>query len=66
MRLSEEWESVPTDPDPETHLGYEQGELNVIRSLSRPHLVLLPEDEAHVADEEFIISTESSLRDVTR
>lgn len=66
MTGSEEWEAVPDDPDPEANLGYRDEPLTVVRSATDSQFVFLPEHEPQVGEEEFIVATEGSLRDVER
>ena len=57
----EEWKSVSDDPDPRSDLGYEMEELKVIESAADSQFIFLPENEAHLDEEEFIIVDEDSL-----
>lgn len=60
------WEEVPDHPDPAQDLGYEVQELTVVRSAADSHLIFLPKDEDQLREEEFIVVSDDSLRDVER
>jgi hypothetical protein len=60
----ESWASLADDPDPCSDLGYEMEELKVIEAAANAKYIFLPEDESHLADEEFIIIDTDSLRDL--
>jgi len=66
MMSSEEWKEVPTDPDPESDLGYEMEELTVVKSSTDSQLIFLPEHESQLGEEEFIVIHSDSLRDLRR
>lgn len=63
---AEQWKDVPTDPDPETDLGYEAEELTVVQSSADSQVIVLPEDEAQIGKEEFIVIDEESFREIER
>lgn len=58
---AEEWEAVPDDPDPCSDLGYEMDELKIIKSETNSKYIFLPEKEAHLDEEEFIIADGEDL-----
>lgn len=60
----ESWKSLPNDPDPCTDLGYEIEELKMIEAAASSKCIFLPEDEGHLADEEFIIIDTDALREL--
>jgi hypothetical protein len=66
MMTAEEWEGVPTHPDPESDLGYREEDLTVVESSTKSKLVFMPEREPQVGEEEFIVVAEESLRDIER
>lgn len=57
----EEWKAVPDDPDPCSDLGYEMDELKIIESATNSQYIFLPEEEAHLDEEEFIIADGDDL-----
>lgn len=66
MTTTEEWEAVPTDPDPESHLGYEDEGLVVIHRPTESQYLILPNDRSKLQKEEFIIATDTTLCKVKR
>lgn len=51
---TDEWRSVPTDPDLEIDLGYEEEELIVVKSSTDGKLIILPELDSQEGEEEFL------------
>lgn len=60
-----EWESVPTDPDPERDLGYRMLEWDVVRaSNGSDRLIFLPQDDDLLRGDAFIIADPELVCDV--
>ncbi|MFW5937791.1 MAG: hypothetical protein ACOCSN_02515 [Halanaeroarchaeum sp.] len=66
MQGSTDWNDAPEDPDPETDLGYEAVELDMIGTTADgSHRVLvLPTDEEMLADDAFMIVDEKTVQDL--
>ena len=64
--LRETWEAVPNDPDPEADLGYESVPLTLIDvQEGEEKYVLLPREEDHLTDSEFIIAGTDSVQSLS-
>ena len=63
---SNEWETVPMDPDPESDLGYDAIEWDVVSTDTggREQLLFLPADEDALRSDAFIVADRSSVTDV--
>ena len=60
------WKSVPSNPDPETDLGYEHEPLTVVHvEEDEEQYIFLPGEEDHLTDSEFIIASPDSVRDLS-
>lgn len=61
-----EWRYVPTDPDPEEHLGYDLIDLDVLPTSveGRSQILVLPTDEDLLREDAFIVVDEPLLRDL--
>ena len=64
--VSNEWETVPMDPDPEDDLGYDPLEWDVVSTdtAGREQLLFLPADEDALRSDAFIVADESDVADV--
>ncbi|WP_246988154.1 hypothetical protein [Halorientalis marina] len=61
---SDEWEEVPTDPAP-SDLGYDLLQLDITESAADGgHYVILPQDDAMLHDEMFIIADTDAVCDL--
>ena len=61
--LDQAWEAVSPDPDLESDLGYQLRELSVIRvEESEEKYIILPSEEEHLFDDEFIVAAADSIR----
>lgn len=61
-RVSEAWEEVSPDPDPNSDLGYELQPLTVINvEEGAPKYMFLPGEEDRLKDDEFIVATSDSV-----
>lgn len=62
-----DWRTVPADPDPETDLGYELLELDMITTgiEDEPSVVMLPRDEELLHDAAFIVASEDIVRSLS-
>lgn len=61
-----EWTEVSPDPDPVRDLGYEMIDLEVFRTDDgTDRFMLLPSNEEMLADDAFIVASESAVCDVT-
>jgi len=59
----ETWESIPSNPDPESDLGYEHGPLTLVHvDEDDEQYIFLPGEEDHLTDSEFIIASPESVR----
>lgn len=59
------WETAPLNPDPVSDLGYEYDPLTIIDvEECGEQFILLPGEEDHLTDEEFIIATARSICDL--
>jgi hypothetical protein len=61
-----EWDIVPIGSESGPEPVDEREELTVIQSSVDSQVIFLPEDEAQIGREEFIVVSEESLRDVER
>jgi hypothetical protein len=62
---AEDWEAVPTHPDPERDLGYEMLDWDVVRaSNGSDRLIFLPQDDDMLKDDAFIIVDPELVCDV--
>lgn len=61
--LHRTWDDVPCDPDPAVDLGYEHDPLTVVRvDEDGEKYIILPGEEEHLSDSEFMIATPESVR----
>lgn len=62
------WQEIDADPDPETDLGYELDEWDVVEARSRgqDHLMFLPSDEEQLRDDAFIVADPAIVYDVVK
>lgn len=59
------WETVAVNPDPVTDLGYEHEPLTAIHiDEDKEQYIFLPGEDDHLTDEEFIIASPGSVRDL--
>ncbi|MCL9814023.1 hypothetical protein [Natranaeroarchaeum aerophilus] len=63
---SNEWETVPMDPDPESDLGYDPIEWDIVSTDTggREQLLFLPADEDALRSDAFIVAERSAVTDV--
>lgn len=61
-----DWRELAPDPDPESDLGYDLDEWEVVeaRSRGRDHLMFLPSDEEQLREDAFIVAEPSLVYDV--
>lgn len=64
--VSNEWEAVPMDPDPESDLGYDPIEWDVVSTDTggRKQLLFLPADEDALRSDAFIVAERDAVADV--
>lgn len=61
----EAWEAVDVNPDPQTDLGYKHEPLTSIHvEEDEEQFIFLPEEDDHLTDEEFIIASPGSVREL--
>lgn len=61
----EKWTAAGTDPDPNTDLDYDLRPLTVVRfEAGETRYMVLPTGEDHLQDDEFIVATAESVRDL--
>lgn len=61
--LDQAWADVSPDPDLTNDLGYRLRELSVIRIAGDgERYIILPSEEEHLFDDEFIVATAESIR----
>lgn len=60
------WDDVPTNPDPESDLGYRLDDWEEVtaRSHGDDHLLFLPNDEEMLRDDAFLVVDPSIVRDL--
>ncbi|QSG03019.1 hypothetical protein [Natranaeroarchaeum sulfidigenes] len=63
---SNEWETVPMDPDPESDLGYDPIDWEVVSTDTggREQLLFLPADEDALRSDAFIVAERSAVTDM--
>lgn len=61
-----DWGRLPRDPDPESDLGYQLLELDVLRSSdgADEHILVLPSDEDMLRENAFMVVDPDSIRDL--
>lgn len=60
-----DWESLSTDPDDETDLGYQFTEWEQFETLEdTDQVIFLPSDETALADAAFVVAGEGSVTDL--
>lgn len=61
-----DWTEIPADPDLERDLGYHVDDWQVVKARKNGtgHLMFLPEDEAMLREDAFIVVDDSSVCDV--
>lgn len=60
------WDSVDVNPDPLTDLGYEHEPLTAIHvDEDEEQFIFLPGEDDHLTDEEFIIASPASVRELS-
>ena len=64
---TDEWETLPMDPDPKEDLGYEPLEWDVVSAnqSGKDQLLFLPADEDALHQDAFIVADADSVCDVT-
>lgn len=63
--VGEDWESVASNPDPNVDLGYELQSLTVIPvGEDDAQCMVLPEEDDHLADEEFMVANKGAICDL--
>jgi hypothetical protein len=64
--VSNEWETVPMDPDPEDDLGYDPLEWDVVSTdtAGREQLLFLPADEDALHEDAFIVADADAVCDL--
>lgn len=62
--LEAQWKSVPSDPDPEDHLGYEWIPLEVLGADGADQLMLLPTDEELLRQDAFAVLDSATIEDL--
>lgn len=61
-----EWKEISPDPDPTRDLGYELIDLEIFRTNDgTDRFMLLPSNEEMLADDAFIVASESAVCNVT-
>lgn len=58
-----EWQEIPADPDPDD-LGYDRLELDFTHSAPSGHYVVLPQDEAFLRKEAFVVVDSDAMCNV--
>ncbi|TQQ79330.1 hypothetical protein EGH24_11915 [Halonotius terrestris] len=59
--LAEAWQDAPLDPDPNTDLDYEIKPLTIIKTGDGGHYMILPGEEDHLSDDEFMVADPGSV-----
>jgi hypothetical protein len=58
----EQWEAVPTDPDPQVNLGYEYADWDEFETQDGSgQIMFLPSDEDKIRDDAFVVADEDSV-----
>lgn len=62
----EDWEELPSDPNPEQDLGYTSEEWEIVETDhgKRRKIVFLPPEADHVGRDEFIVADERCVEDL--
>lgn len=65
VTILDAWKSVPSNPDPETDLGYASEPLTQVHVADEnEHYIFLPAGKDHLSDEEFMIASPESVCDL--
>lgn len=59
--MTDDWNDVPDDPDPNGHLGYSIDELTVVRSKAEERVIFLPAEESSLYEDAFIVADVDSV-----
>lgn len=60
-----DWEELPSDPDPSSDLGYEAADWDVVQaSNGSGQLIFLPKDDEMLKEDAFIVAERDSVCDI--